>query len=416
MLELSGKWSSLMQDLVPAVVAGLHSTSRNYRHTECPVHGGRDGFRFFKDFHETGAVVCNTCGMKPNGIVTIAWYLGISTKEATKLAGEWLDGGKATVAPRVAPPPVDTKPKTYERELRAIKRVAAKSVPIEGTPVERYLRKVRKLPAYAVPYGTLRCAYDMKYMHEVAPEKWQHLGDFACLIASVRDCADKDAVRTLHRIYLAEDGNKAPVPDAKKSMNVVGTMNGAAVQLFRPDRILAITEGLETGLSVRAGTYLPVWATLTAGEMEHLNLPQDVELFIIFADKDRSERGFIAACKLAQRILAAGKAVIVYYPEDSIPEGSKGLDWADVWVNKGSAGFPEMWRYDRRSGHAAWMETLARTDMGCDPLWTLLPDNSQDLDLYNCDEAVKRQRAIAQEKRLKRQQELAEARALEAAT
>lgn len=29
---------------------------------ECPLHGGSDGFRFFRDFKKTGQCICNTCG------------------------------------------------------------------------------------------------------------------------------------------------------------------------------------------------------------------------------------------------------------------------------------------------------------------------------------------------------------------
>lgn len=415
MTAVSGKWANVMLDIAPDIVTNLPATSRRYKHGPCPVHGGKDGFRYFKDFHETGAVMCNTCGMKPNGIVTLAWYLGISAKDATKLVGEWLDKGTVSQVTRVAPPPEPEKPKTYEREIAAIKRYAAKSLPIEGSPVELYLRRVRKLPAFAVPYACLRYYPNMKYMEEVKPDEWRSLGYFPSLLASVRDCADNDAVRTLHRIYLSENGTKAPVPDPKKSMTVIGSMTGAAVQLFKPGRVLAVTEGIETGLSVKAGTNLPVWATLTAGGMETMHLPKDVELFVIFADKDKSERGYIAACKLAQRILKEGKAVLVYYPEDPIPEDKKGIDWADVWVTRGSAGFPETWRYDRRKGHAVWLETLARQDLSCDPLWTLLPENSQDLELFDCRGAEQRQRDLAQQKRLQRQKELANKQALESA-
>lgn len=41
-----GNWDAVLAGLAPELAAAL---SRKGRHVPCPVHGGRDGFRLFRD-------------------------------------------------------------------------------------------------------------------------------------------------------------------------------------------------------------------------------------------------------------------------------------------------------------------------------------------------------------------------------
>lgn len=67
-----GRWDEILNNLAPALRPALQVAPR---HVGCPIHGGNDGFRFFKDFKDTGQCICNTCGafsginilMKVNG-------------------------------------------------------------------------------------------------------------------------------------------------------------------------------------------------------------------------------------------------------------------------------------------------------------------------------------------------------------
>jgi putative DNA primase/helicase len=56
--QISGKWDLYMAT-EPRLNDALHKKGK---HVPCPIHGGKDGFRFFPDMNEKGAGICNTCG------------------------------------------------------------------------------------------------------------------------------------------------------------------------------------------------------------------------------------------------------------------------------------------------------------------------------------------------------------------
>ena len=140
--------------------------------------------------------------------------------------------------------------------------------------------------------------------------------------------ADGHAV-TLHRTYL-KNGKKALGRESKRLLS--GGITGAAVRLFEPRKDLAIAEGIETALAVRHISGRPVWAALSAGNMERLWVPHTVRSIWIYADNDaHSEyRGQTSAFILAGRLKKEGikptrRRVQVFVPAIA------GADWGDVW-------------------------------------------------------------------------------------
>jgi putative DNA primase/helicase len=89
----------------------------------------------------------------------------------------------------------------------------------------------------------------------------------------------------LHRTYLQPDGRgKADVEPVKK---MLGTCRGGAVRLTPAGPRLALCEGIETGLSIReACPDLAVWCALSAGNLDRLKLPPEVEEVAVVADGD----------------------------------------------------------------------------------------------------------------------------------
>jgi phage/plasmid primase-like uncharacterized protein len=89
----------------------------------------------------------------------------------------------------------------------------------------------------------------------------------------------------LHRTYLQPGGGgKAEVESAKK---MLGACRGGAVRLTPVGRRLALCEGIETGLSIReAYSDLAVWCALSAGNLDRLTLPPEVEEVVLVADGD----------------------------------------------------------------------------------------------------------------------------------
>ena len=66
--------------------------ARPGRNSACPVHGGRDGFRLFRDVEVSGGGICNSCGSKPDGFALLMWLRGWSFPDALKAVAQSLNG------------------------------------------------------------------------------------------------------------------------------------------------------------------------------------------------------------------------------------------------------------------------------------------------------------------------------------
>jgi putative DNA primase/helicase len=108
--------------------------------------------------------------------------------------------------------------------------------------------------------------------------------------------------------------------------------------------VLGVAEGIETALAAHAISRMPVWSCVSAPLLELVDIPEYVKFVVIWADLDVSNRGLIAAEKLADRLEAMGKKVEICLPYGPIPEGVKGVDWLDVLLAQGVNGFPARWR------------------------------------------------------------------------
>jgi putative DNA primase/helicase len=121
-------------------------------------------------------------------------------------------------------------------------------------------------------------------------------------------------------IYDAPD-----VPQRKKFMPRVRTINGAAVQLFEPLDVLAVTEGIENALAVHQMFGHPAWAALSDTGLATFEPPPVREL-LIYGDNDKSFAGQAAAYTLAKRLRNAKTIEAI---EVRLPPAA-GVDWLDV--------------------------------------------------------------------------------------
>jgi hypothetical protein len=171
-----------------------------------------------------------------------------------------------------------------------------RSRPAQGTVVEAYLRQAR---GYAGPIpAVLRFAFGK---HPSDPERRHPM----MVAAVLRD----GRIVAVHRTFLRADGqDKADLDPAKMTL---GPCRGAAVPLAAPGPALAVTEGIETGLSVQA-TGLATWAALSAAGIRNLILPEIAREVIIAADPDPA--GLINARAAAHRWLAEGRSVTIARP------------------------------------------------------------------------------------------------------
>lgn len=117
----------------------------------------------------------------------------------------------------------------------------------------------------------------------------------------------------VHRTYLNGAGSGKAAVDPQKAM--LGRVVGGAVRLAAAiGTKLAVTEGIETGLSVQQVTGIPTWAALSAPGLRALQLPPAVTHVIVFGDHDCNGVGEDAARQAGQRWLAEGRSVSLVIP------------------------------------------------------------------------------------------------------
>ncbi|KWU24778.1 toprim domain-containing protein [Burkholderia cenocepacia] len=333
--DAEGKWPYIFQDLAPELAEAMEKAPH---HVPCPVHGGTDGFRLFRDWQTKGNGYCNTCLGIGNGFKMVAWIRGYSMKDATRDIAKWLrnESMEPTIARRPPPPKVPVvidRRKAYGK----IRDAWMHSLPLRGTPAEKYLAQ-RGIWKQNMP-PSLRAHPGLKYWDKEAKKL---TGPYPCLIAPIKD---KDGrIISLHRIFLTDEGGKANVAEPKKMMTLAGEVRGAAIKLHQAGDVLGVAEGIETALAAYAISRMPMWSCVSATLMELVDIPESVRKVVIWADLDRSGRGKEAAETLAKRLREAGKEVEICMPQGTIPADQKGIDWLDVLLTQGLDGFPAHWR------------------------------------------------------------------------
>ena len=90
--KAAGQWPTIIP-----VLCGLPSESLDpKRHGPCPKCGGKDRFRVFDDFEQTGGMYCNQCHQTGNGdgINTIMWLCGCEFPVALEKLAEHLGANR----------------------------------------------------------------------------------------------------------------------------------------------------------------------------------------------------------------------------------------------------------------------------------------------------------------------------------
>tara|TARA_R110001599_G_scaffold350254_1_gene580016 strand:+ start:3048 stop:4070 length:1023 start_codon:yes stop_codon:yes gene_type:complete len=322
--RLVGHWAGLFSSLAPQISPAITNTGK---HTACPVHGGKDGFRVFKNFPETGGGICNTCGEFSDGIALLQWANDWSFKETLRAINQFLNGSIQSTRNHSMKPIATINSKPNAKSQKNINKVLGQATSIKGVTA-CYLnnRGLGKLALNAI--NDLKEVESLPY--------WQDgriLGAYPSMIGLIRNLAGD--VVSLHRTYLNPQGHKANVPSTKKLMSpaLSGAASGCTIQLFKPTSQLAIAEGIETALAVHLSTNLPVWAAISATMLEKVQIPASVQEVFIMADKDVSGAGERSANKLAQRLLKedGNITVKICLPPLAIPEGKKSIDWLDIY-------------------------------------------------------------------------------------
>jgi hypothetical protein len=356
----SGQWPRIIRKLLPDIEHAVSQWERGgaqrKRHVGCPYHKGttQSNFRLVNDFDQTGGAHCNTCGSFANGIDLIMFATRMNFSETiAEIAAElgMVEGGayrpqltpRTPVAPIVDPMEAAkiARETIYRRE--ELHRIWRESLSIRSAaahPAKLYLARRGLTGDVLVDF--LRFHPSLPYYHE-----GKLIGSFSCILARHMTPDGKRAV-TIQRIYITEKGFKAPVPegaDVKKMMPPPHdvSVTGTSVMLTPHREIQGVGEGVETMLAVKMNyPDIGIAAATTTSLLAGYIWPETTKLLVVFADKDRSGGGQLAASKLIERALAVGLPAIGYQPGGDIPEGKKSLDWNNVLELYGARGFPRI--------------------------------------------------------------------------
>lgn len=346
----SGQWSRVLDALAPELHEALE---RPGRHVPCPVHGGKDGFRLYKDVEETGGGICNSCGAYPSGFSLLMWLKGWEFVETLGAVSEVLGMRDQGMRPPIRQTrPAAAAPKCSDEDLERIRLRLRLTwdggVPItdrRAEPARLYLAR-RGLRFLNLP-ECLRCHPALPYY-----EDGKCLGSYPAILALVS--GSDEAPVTIHRTYVTAEGFKAPVVAPKKLMQYCEgerDVRGGAIRLDQVDAggVLGVCEGLETALAIREATGMPVWAATTARLLSLIEIPQIVtSRVVVWGDKDRPVKahprgtGLEMTELLLGRIRSQGLTAKGVFPKGEIPAGRKSVDWLDIYVQHGPGAFPSL--------------------------------------------------------------------------
>jgi putative DNA primase/helicase len=293
--QAKGRW----QAILPAL--GIDKRYLVNRHGPCPMCDGKDRFRF-DDKDGRGTWFCNQCGAG-DGVDLVMRANNLDFKRAAREIEKHV-GTAPVIAIRQGRPPEKVKAQMTE--------IWRSSTPMVGAAARWWMNRVGRVP----DSPDLREVYELPLFDE-----GRNAGVFPAMVARVRDHEGRWV--NLHRTYLDRFGNKAPVGDCRRVMDLQ-LPPGAAVRLAPVGVCLGIAEGIETAEAASIIHNVPVWAALTAQNLERWRPPAGVGMVRIFGDNDKSATGQAASWALAKRLRREGYVVTVDLPE------TEGDDWNDV--------------------------------------------------------------------------------------
>ena len=323
----SGRWVEVLGRICPELAPAIERVGR---HVPCPVHGGKGGFRLYRDVEATGGGCCNTCGAFPNGVDLVAWLTSWPLAETCGAIARALGAESGADSPRPMRRTTSPKPQesdlTKARKLAATWRACCPLTDASAVPAQRYIQ--RRVPALhpADWPADLRFQRAMPYYDADG----RFTGTHPAMVARVADPAGRGV--TLHVTYLTDDGRKANVQSPKKLLSPLspGATAGAAIRLCAVGEVLAVAEGIETALAIHAASGVPAWATVSANGMRTLVVPEHVREVYVCADHDVSGVGQAAGLALSERLAEEGRIVRLVVPPHP------GQDWND-YTNAGLA-------------------------------------------------------------------------------
>lgn len=349
--QARGRWLSILPALGGSdlLLTASKRNGKTYQHTPCPVCGGTDRFGLLPDVVDTGAAHCRNCGGFPDGFDLLRKINGWSLPWALQQVAEYIGGGAcAEPVARDGGGVAESRgisPEKQDSRRKAIASILAKCQHEPGEIHRAYFQN-RGIPAAAdLRSASLLYHPGLPYYVNGKP-LLDGKGGWKTWAAIVGRVSSANGWLGLQRVYLTKDGRKADDEimltakengligdfDSKPMLSING-MVGGAVRLGKAGKVLAVGEGLETMLAVSIGLggFMSVAAAGTAALLEGLEIPEQVETLLIFADKDASKRGEHAARALESRV-SSRMNVRIIFPSIELKPSDKSKDWLDEVV------------------------------------------------------------------------------------
>jgi hypothetical protein len=357
-----GKWIS---QIFPALCGGqLDDAMKVWNprgsggHVACPVHGGRNGdaFRLFPDADQSGGGICNSCGAKTDGFEMLLFLFDMPKARFFEL--KMMVAGVLGLVDGVEPAPVVKRlqaasayPKRDDEKIKHdLNTVWDQTIGIGAEDAEpaRKWAAYRKLPVdlWAANEGVVRFHPSLSYYDR---QLKRHIGDFPAICCLF---FHEGRPFTIHRTYITEEGERAPVAKFRKVMEHCGSerITGGYIPIGDPiDGYVGFAEGLETATRITTITGLPCWPTTSWTHMQKVSPPRgQIQSATFWTDKDRNLAGQRGAEKGRLFVTDRGIKSSIEIPPFPIPDWEKGIDWDDVGKMFGRAGFPEAYLMDEQ--------------------------------------------------------------------
>jgi putative DNA primase/helicase len=276
---------------------GLRRAGREYT-GQCPSCGYKTGFSVTERDGKL-LLYCAAGGCEQSDLWATLRKAGLAPEEERQ--AEPSRKQKRAQKPIEAPeaPTATNSSGGTDAKQDAIAALWRRSQPIGGTVAETYLRA--RGYTGPIPPSVLRFAYGKHPSGD---------GYHPMLVAAVVLEGLLDQCVALHRTFLKPDGSgKAELEPAKMTL---GPCKGGAVPLAPVGPAIAVSEGIETGLSYMQLTGIPTWAALSVPGIKNLILPAEIQQVTIACDPDI--QGVRAAHDAAARWLAEGRKVRIARP------------------------------------------------------------------------------------------------------
>ena len=131
-----GRWLDILSGLAPDLRPAV---DRLGRHVPCPVHGGQDGFRLFRDADQTGGGICNSCGSWHDGIDLLCWINQWRFGECVKAIADYLNHQAVTAFQRPARNEERVSPEQTARRQQRLNDSWASACRLDHVKAEPFL-------------------------------------------------------------------------------------------------------------------------------------------------------------------------------------------------------------------------------------------------------------------------------------